>query len=252
MKKIFTLIAVAAATLSMSASDFQLYFKDAPVVDGATYQAGYELTGEEQDYADPSIIYYTWTQDSYLYLHGTPGISVTATVTTDAPISWCGLAQSCADMKAGDTLTRTANLVKDGQTLHLDNTDTNEDSTTWEVIPDKTTPDFQTVNVTVTAQETGDEASKVTVYVTLLPIPDDQVTNSISSVALDGQFVKAVAGNTISYNVAGTQTLALYSITGRIVGRYQISGNGTLNLSSLPSGIYIYTDGQHKGKMIIR
>ncbi|MCD8385982.1 MAG: T9SS type A sorting domain-containing protein [Bacteroidales bacterium] len=250
MKKIFTLITVAAATLSMAASDFQLYFKDAPVVDGATYQAGYEVSDKWVDPNDPDWIEITWIQDSYLYLHGTPGISVTATVTTDAPISWCGLAQTCADMTAGQTLTRTANLTKDGQTMQLDNTDSNLDSS-WNIIDGKDKPEFGTVNLTVTAQETGDDSSKVTVYLQLLNVPDDELSG-ISSVALDGQFVKAVAGNTISYNVAGTKTLALYSITGRIVGRYQISGAGTLNLSSLPSGIYIYTDGQHKGKMIIR
>lgn len=258
MKKFFTLIAASAATFSMMAANFQVYFRGEPVQNGDTYKTGYAIAEEYDEGGWKSI---DWKQDSHLTLHGDQGMGISVTVTlTEGYAQWCGVSGQCTDMKvntATASQTRQGTLLKDGADMQLDNVDTNytfgKDGLPVQ-IAGKDTPNFPTVKAVITAQEINNDASKVTIYLEMLNLPDEEVKNmgAVNSAIADSSYIRMTSGNTLNYNIEGQSTLSVYAITGNQVGRYSIAGAGTLNLSSLPKGIYIYTDGQHKGKFLIK
>ncbi len=58
--------------------------------------------------------------------------------------------------------------------------------------------------------------------------------------------------NVLSYNVQAPANLAVYSITGASVINRTVSGNGSVDFSVLPRGIYIYTLGGKATKVLVR
>lgn len=64
--------------------------------------------------------------------------------------------------------------------------------------------------------------------------------------------VASFRNNVLTYSLQAPATLAVYSITGASVINRSVSGNGTVDFSTLPRGIYIYTLGGKASKVLVR
>jgi hypothetical protein len=64
------------------------------------------------------------------------------------------------------------------------------------------------------------------------------------------------ANNTLTFNFASAATVSLYSVTGSEVLKKDISTAGSISLSTLPKGVYIYkVNGASKtytGKVVVK
>lgn len=82
------------------------------------------------------------------------------------------------------------------------------------------------------------------------------VVNTTEGAGVDGVGANTdkvtFANNTLSYNVASNSAIEIYSITGLKVLHEVISGEGTLSLSKLVPGVYIYRIGKQTKKICIR
>ncbi len=68
-----------------------------------------------------------------------------------------------------------------------------------------------------------------------------------------GTGVKAsYAGNVLSYSLNAPTKLSVYSITGATVLDSTINGNGTVDFSALPKGVYIYTLAGKASKVLVK
>lgn len=244
MKKIFTLMAAAIASLAASAQDFQLYFGDKPVENGATYEIGYKA--EAYDFGDYGKGVEV-KQDANLFFHAAPGTQASVTVellTEDGSIKVCSLGAVCDYLpnKGSYVITKSGAVTKDMESAMIDADYLYENVT--EVPADN---DIKAMEVKVTATS-GTYSATVTVK-----LLDTPATLSIAAAEISTDYIRSVAGNTLNYSVSQPTTLNIYAITGNLVSKHQIAGAGSLNLGALPKGIYIYTDGMaHKGKIVVR
>lgn len=235
MKKIFTLLSAAIAAFGVQASAFELYFGDTPVEDGQTYETQYSVEKLEQG----NFSMYIVNQPSNLFLHGTPGEQATVTVEllSGNNVSVCSLDGVCINLPTAQgaaSITKTGALkqaVEDAE-IHTESQFFSEDFSSLKDVKIKVTASSGSYNATIYVNMTAQMAS-------------------VKSV-VSNDYVKAAGGNILNYSVSAPATLQLYSITGSQAAKYPISGNGALNLSSLPKGVYIYTTGTHSGKLVIR
>ena len=237
MKKFFTLIAAAAAAMSMSAANFALYFEDEKCTDGATYTSPLMMTDQ---YEYKGVIYTEWKQDSRIFIHGDVGTNVSVEVTPDAKVQFCAIDGLCVMVEAGETRTKTGALKSAVNDAMIDKLfETEGDENPSDVVEPAT--------VVVTAWDNADPSTKVTVTVVM-----SNETAGIDNAVAEKEFIKVAPGNILKYNVNKPSTLTIFSITGQIAARYQIANSGSLNVSNLGKGMYIYTDGRNKGKLIVR
>lgn len=239
MKKFFTLLFTAAASVfSMAAADFQLYFGDQPVVNGATYSVGYKLEAEEEFKGN---VYKTWYQDADLFLHGAVGTGVTIELNSSADVMICALDGNCSICKPGQTTTKSGYIRTDGESAEIHNI--------VETINDEDpAPLMKEIKLEVVAYATATPNEKTSVTVILTAEPQA----GIGAINANKEYINMAAGNVLNYNVERPAVLNIYAITGNLVSSYPIANAGSVNLSALPKGIYIYTDGTHKGKIIVR
>ena len=232
MKKIFTLVTAAVAALGINASAFELYFGDQPVENEATYETGY--TVEE---VAPGALYLV-TQNANLFMHGAVGEEATITVQlldgTGVQLCSFGDCINIPTPQGATTGSKSGALTKT-----VDDADIHKITTFYS----DNFSSLQDVKIKVTATS-GEYNTSVYVNLTAQPA-------SLSAVVSE-EYVKAAAGGTLNYNVAAPTTLNLYSITGALAGQFHISGAGSLNLGNLAKGVYIYTTGTHRGKLVVR
>ncbi len=64
------------------------------------------------------------------------------------------------------------------------------------------------------------------------------------------------ASNTLTFNLGSAATVSLYSVTGSEVLKKDINSTGSVSLSTLPKGVYIYkvngTSKTHTGKVVVK
>lgn len=64
------------------------------------------------------------------------------------------------------------------------------------------------------------------------------------------------ANNTLTFNLGSAATVSLYSVTGSEVLKKDINSTGSVSLSTLPKGVYIYkvngTSKTHTGKVVVK
>ena len=237
MKKFFTLIAAAAAAMSMSAANFALYYENEKCTDGATYNSPMVMTDQ---YEYKGVTYTSWKQDSRLFMHGDPGTQVTLEVTADAAVQFCGIDGQCVMTQPGVTKTKTGALKSAVEDAVIDKT--------FETEGDEKPSDVsEPITVKVTAWDNADPSTKITVTVVM-----SNETAGIDNAVAEKEFIKVAPGNILNYNVNKPSTLTIFSITGQMAAKYQIANSGSLNVSNLGKGMYIYTDGRNKGKLIVR
>ncbi|MDE6144919.1 MAG: T9SS type A sorting domain-containing protein, partial [Muribaculaceae bacterium] len=90
-----------------------------------------------------------------------------------------------------------------------------------------------------------------TVSITVTFVNEEQTEAGIKNVAANGVAVSLQA-RTLNFSVDTPAEITLYSISGQAAISRRISGQGSLNLSQLPAGVYIYRAGKKTGKLILR
>lgn len=241
MKKIFTLMAVAATTLSMSAADevTKFFFGEnvndlKELSNGQTVEAPCEVIDD-----------FFYTQSSQLWLGAMKNEDMDLTVTSDAKVSVC-FWDSCGDAVPGVPFTKSFLMgdygvqKSEGDYMIMDLQIHSANCNYSETKP--------TDDVTVTV-EVYDYTTEAELSATVIMLASTE--NGIASVVLNKDEIK-VTNNIMAYSVSKATKLSVYGITGRLAAMYSISGAGTISLNNLPKGVYIYTDGTHKGKFIIK
>lgn len=105
--------------------------------------------------------------------------------------------------------------------------------------------------ILVEAWETYDKESTL---ITMLVKMGDPANAAVESLVANENLVK-VAGKVLSYDVTGTSSLNVYSLSGKSLINTQVAGSGSISLASLPKGVYVYRVAGKtvkSGKFIIR
>lgn len=226
MKKLFTSMLMMAAAMVATAQNFTVTAFDGAktLKDGDVIECGYE----------ESMFGNTWDPAIKVLCNKDLTLTVTAYAPSGHKIQFCGLEPSCHnfDLVPG-TVTR-SNIYSEGTNVPMQLDIINGDIVEPVNATLKITDGTETVNITVTfVGESQEELS------------------SISNVAAKGTTI-SVQGRTLNFNTDATSDLTLYTISGQAAVTRRISGRGSLNLSNLPAGVYIYRAGKKTGKLILR
>lgn len=224
MKKIFTSMLLMVAAFAASAQNFTVTAFDGTrtLKDGDVIECGYEES-----------LFGGWDWDPAIEVLCNK--SLTLSVTANAPagnkIQFCGITGSCA-MLSGTPETR-SNTYNEGDKVPMQ-LDIMSGNIVYPVDATlKITDGTETVNITITF------------------CPESQEELSIADVAADGVKI-ALKGRTLNYNADSATDLTLYTISGQSAISRRISGHGSLSLTNLPAGVYIYRAGKKTGKFILR
>lgn len=223
MKKIFTSMLLMAAAVVASAQNFTVTAFDGTrtLKDGDVIECGYE----EGEYFGN-----VWNPEINVECNKDLTLTVTANAPGGHKIQFCGLGQ-CVQLM-GSPITRTKACIsgqKEAMGLEIlsgmiiDPVDATL----------KITDGTETVNITVTFR------------------PESQEELGIANVAADGINI-AVQGRTLNFDTTAPANLTLYTISGQSAISRRISGHGSLSLSHLPAGVYIYRADKKTGKFILR
>lgn len=118
-------------------------------------------------------------------------------------------------------------------------------------VSERITDDTKPLVGVLTAYETANPNNKIVLTITFSTRSAEEV-GGVDNVAVNGEYVRLESGNSLSYNVNGNGRLEVYSILGtRLVDR-AVSGNGSLDLSGLGRGVYIYRAGRISGKIVVK
>lgn len=223
MKKIFTSMLLMAAAFAASAQNFTVTAFDGTrtLKDGDVIECGYE----------EGLFGLTWDPAIEVLCNKNLTLTVTANAPAGNKIQFCGITGSCA-MLSGTPETR-SNAYSEGDKVPMQ-LDIMSGNIVYPVDATlKITDGTETVNITVTFS------------------PEAQEELSIADVAADGVKI-ALKGRTLNYNADSATDLTLYTISGQSAISRHISGHGSLSLTNLPAGVYIYRAGKKTGKFILR
>lgn len=225
MKKIFTLILCLAAFVGTAGAQILV------TQDGTTDADEFTFYAEKVEMGPGFSLLLCEPNEPYIVNQGTEDVELTVTVNKTNPevdeLTWCGILTTCTPIR-DNSETRSKTLQPGEQAalaLHADFHEGQYATYRAEVV--------------ITAGKTTR-----TIYVNFIY---NEKVDGISNVAGDGQI--SLANKSLSYRF-GTQaarTLEIYSVSGRLVKKAELSGNGSLSLAGLPKGVYIYrltTDGR--------
>lgn len=223
MKKILTSLLMMAATLVASAQNFTVTaFGNQPVANGDNVKCGWTQNLGFANIYNPELM---------VHLQKNATITVTA---NGAPVDgvnaqFCGITGQCVQL-TGTPVTRSGKYsAGDAVKLEVD------------VMMKKVIRPLP-VEVTVTD---GLDVIKFTVTF----VADEQT--SIAEVGNGGNWLK-VNGRTLAYGVEGSSQLTLYTIAGQTALSRSVSGNGSISLSGVPAGVYIYRLADKTGKIVVK
>ncbi len=225
MKKIFTLILFAAGFMTQAAAQIEF------VRDGEALADGAEITfyAEETEIAPGFSLIDCAPNEPFVRNTGNNAINLTVSVVKTKPetdkLTWCGITQQCMPI-AKESETRTTTLAAGKSTplaLHAD----------FE------SGEYATYRAAVTASAFG--ADSKTIYINFI-YADPAGINGVEN----GSKVH-INGNMLSYDLTSAQTLNVYAADGRLAKKAAVAGSGSLSLTGLPQGVYIYTLTSEKG-----
>ena len=223
MKKFFTSMLLMVAAFAASAQNFTVTAFDGTrtLKDGDVIECGYE----------ESLFGWEWNPAIDVICNKNLTLTVTANAPAGSGIQFCGITGSCKRLD-GNPETR-SNTYTEGTKvpMQLDILGGNVVAPVDATL--KITDGTETVNITITF------------------VPDAQEELSIANVAAEGVNI-ALKGRTLNFNTDSTVDLTLYTISGQSAISRRISGHGSLSLTNLPSGVYIYRAGKKTGKFILR
>lgn len=225
MKKIFTSMLLMAAAVVASAQNFTVTaFEGTRILkDGDVVECGY---------TEMPFFGQAWNPEIEVLCNKDLTLTVTANAPANQDVDFCGISGNCIPL-TGTPDTR-SKAYKEGENVpmklevHTGSVVTEPFNATLEI-----TDGTETVNITITFR------------------PEAQEELGIAAVAADGVSV-AVIGRTLNFNTDSATDLTLYTISGQSAVSRRVSGRGTLNLTNLPAGVYIYRAGKKTGKFILR
>lgn len=236
MKKLFTLLALAAGVLTASAEGFALYHGDTPLADGAVVEVGYDK---------PAPVLTVWEAGIYLQAPERGDYRFTAT-TEGSGVQVC-LPPSCQPVVAGTPLVLVGTLEgEEKHDLQIHRQVTGASTPTEEVVLKLSVQEI------IIDDDNAPIGDPVNITVKFVPKTSEEV-NSIDAVTVQANTIGLAAPRVLRYSVGQSATrLSIYSLTGAQAMSATISGTGTLSLDRLAPGIYIYRAGSLTGKLLVK
>lgn len=239
MKKIFTLFAAVAMTAAVASAQetyISLYHGDQLLENGASYNVGYTYDDLDEEYswdADLKVGFNT-TVTTFIY-------EVTATATIETCPALPGAAPGTCFIVGAD----------EPKVIEIYNGITFDEETPVSSLGihrygEAELPE-EPVVVTVRAYEEDFPEEAVTATITLA----NTSQASVKIEKADAQYVR-LEGDDLVYRLDDAQTLVVCDASGRQVLSAPVKGNGSVSLSSLPTGLYLFRAGAVSGKAMVR
>lgn len=235
MKKIVLSAAlITAAAFTANAQELFFTYNGEPLENGA------------------SITYDGFTADDYGMGSGyieykvDPGIHIVSDDTADVNITVKSNVQ--VNFCAGGQCITGTDLIKEDVEL-TENVPQNLELDYVQEVYDGSDIDIPVIELTVTAWYTYDEENVITLKVKM-----GGFNTPVEKLTVNGNNVNVV-GKTLNYSLDGASNITLFSLSGKTLMNKAVSGNGSINLSNLPSGVYLYrVEGlkNKSGKFIIK
>lgn len=241
MKKLYSLLAAMVCAASLTAQNICIKIDGQDVPNGSTYTKFYT---EDR----------TWDNDAEMYIPGLyPDVvfssavygNVTAVVTSitkteDIGFCWGG---ECINTLASNDY----KAVKEG--IPYGKVQDREQHLEIEVIHDTPWTENYTRELDLTVTQKGETFTcKIILGVDPEKAAGINGTGSKKPVSF--------ASNTLTFNLGSAATVSLYSVTGSEVLKKDINSTGSVSLSTLPKGVYIYkvngTSKTHTGKVVVK
>lgn len=227
MNKFFTSLLMLGAVFTVSAQNFTVSSINGQVANGSTIKVGYTADYDEEI----QFTFFNWDPELVLTAQKAGNYTVTATASEGQIVQFCGIDGQCKILNP--TVSKSAHLAaQQSIDLQLDIKDG------YEKLANEVSMD-----VTITD---GSETLKFTVIFT-----NDELQGGINSVeANSGAF--RFSGRTLNFSLDNPANFTLYNISGRQMMSRALSGTGSVSLSAIPAGVYVYRCGTTTGKVIIK
>ncbi|MDE6278871.1 MAG: T9SS type A sorting domain-containing protein [Paramuribaculum sp.] len=218
MSKLYTALAAAAiiAGTSLTASaDLKFYVGDTPVTSGETVNfVGAEITAigpKQMVKMAPEVLLESTVSRS--------NIIVKVTSLTGQAVQCCAGGQC----EMNTSIEKKNVSISAGQKLNIQ----------FEYMEMLNAGEIPDVEAKIEAQYYLDNNSKREFIIHM------SATAGVEIVEVTGQPVKPCVGG-LEYSLNGDATVAIYSISGKLVKKVAVSGHGIIPTTDLPGGVYIY------------
>lgn len=228
MKKLLLIaLSLFAASTAMSAKELSFTFDGQPVANGATVEFG---EYEELDFGTQTAVFI----EPLVYITKDALETVNIRTTANYPVQVC----------IGGECTAAENILKEKLSFPPNTpTDLQLDAKLFfdkgeEVV-------LPAIEVLIEAWYTSTPGEITSMTVKMGDIA------SVQSIIANANVV-VPAGKNLNYNFNASTDITVFNLSGRAVAKQRVQGTGSLNLSSLPVGIYLYRAGGLTGKFILR
>jgi hypothetical protein len=234
MKKLYSLFAAIICAASLSAQNMAVTIDGHSIANGSTYEKFY--AEEELDDMDVYGLY-----PKFILTSKVNGNCDATLVSIDKADDVAFCFNGCEFLNAGNnySFTHSGKVVRKGEEhdlgIHVQN-------------DNKWTENY-TRELNLTLVQKGETFTcKIILGV------DPEKAAGINGVG--SKKTVSFANNTLTFNIASAATVSLYSVTGSEVLKKDISTAGSISLSTLPKGVYIYkVNGASKtytGKVVVK
>ncbi|MDE6513578.1 MAG: T9SS type A sorting domain-containing protein [Muribaculaceae bacterium] len=223
MNKIFTSLLMLGAAFAASAQNFTVSSVDGPVANGATLSVGYDYNSEWD--------MYDWDPELTIHANKAGTYTISATASESGVVQFCGFTGQCTILKP--SASRSASISA-GQEVPMQL----DIKGAFELLS-------KPVSLEVTVTD-GSETVKFTVNF----VNEDRSAGITAPAKAAGTL--RFAGRTLNFSLENAATFTLYNISGRQVMSRALNGTGSVNLSAIPAGVYVYRCGTATGKVIIK
>lgn len=232
MKQIYTLLLMLMLTVGARAAELTFYLGDAVITNGETvYYKDYEEKAQGKKntqitYAPPLYIMSDVAASN---------VDITVESLTGQDVTFC-LGSNC---QSGTNLSITGGVLRANEKCSL--------MFDYIGLFPNDAIEYPSIDVKITAMYHLNKNSKREFIIKLGPNNAVTVTETTQAISCNGR--------TLEYLVPGTTTVTLFDATGRQRAAHTVSGSGSIDLATLPSGLYIYRAKgatQLTGKIIVR
>ncbi len=234
MKKLYSLFAAIICAASLSAQNMAVTIDGHSIANGSTYEKYY--AEEELDDMDVYGLY-----PKFILTSKVNGNCDATLVSIDKADDVAFCFNGCEFLNAGNnySFTHSGKVVRKGEEYDLG----------IHVQHDNKWTENYTRELNLTLVQKGETFTcKIILGV------DPEKAAGINSVG--SKKTVSFANNTLTFNIASAATVSLYSVTGTEVLKKDISTAGSISLSTLPKGVYIYkVNGASKtytGKVVVK
>jgi hypothetical protein len=234
MKKLYSLFAAIICAASLSAQNMAVTIDGHSIANGSTYEKYY--AEEELDDMDVYGLY-----PKFILTSKVNGNCDATLVSVDKADDVAFCFNGCKFLNAGNnySFTHSGKVVRKGEEHDLG----------IHVQHDNKWTENYTRELNLTLVQKGETFTcKIILGV------DPEKAAGINGVG--SKKTVSFANNTLTFNIASAATVSLYSVTGSEVLKKDISTAGSISLSTLPKGVYIYkVNGASKtytGKVVVK